>query len=225
MLHRLAWSLVACAALSACLVDEDDRCGEHSVLEKDRCVCESGYGLVDDACVKCGKHEKGSLAGCTCESGYTRKSETGPCVEVGGLGAECESDADCLDELFPYCRVEDDGGYCTSPDCEEGSEACDTAIDYSCNTRESPAFCERPPEGLGIECADQKQCEGHAASFCEALVSKVCLPGGCKSDTSKCHGEWVCCDIPVLGDSICVPPSEIVDGKCPADGTLIARPK
>jgi hypothetical protein len=31
----------------------------------------------------------------------------------------------------------------------------------------------------------------------------------------------VCCDIGLLGQSLCLPPSELMDGNCPAGGTLV----
>jgi len=162
-----------------------------------RCECDSGYLLVGNACEQ------------------TKKSS---------LGKSCKSDDDCKDPAFPYCANADQAGYCTKPDCKTSAE-CDTTLDYGCNDRESPSFCERPPEGLGKSCSDDTDCEGGVATFCEALSSHVCVVNECKSDPNKCHGDWVCCDIAVLGSSLCVPPSELVDGACPAGGMLIPRAK
>ena len=215
-------SIAGTSLASACLVDSDRRCGEHQEYDGKRCICADGYGLVDNACVKCGKHEEGSLSGCACSEGYLRKGADGRCEELDELGTACASDADCVDPTFGHCADLGADAYCTSTGCED-SEACDTAIDYACNTRESPSFCERPPEGLGTSCSSSDECSGFAAGFCEALSSHVCLVGECKRDPTLCHGDWVCCDIALLSSSICVPQSELTDGACPAGGTLIPR--
>jgi hypothetical protein len=224
MKHSSCAALALLALLSACYVDPDQRCGDHQEYDGMRCICADGYGLVGTECLKCGKHEEGSLSGCACSEGYLRLTAEGPCEEAGGLGTECAKDADCLDARYPHCRAADDGGYCTKLDCET-SDDCDTSVDYACNTREDPSFCERPPAGLGTMCTDTADCDGFAADFCESIVSKVCLPGGCKENAEQCHGDWVCCDITVLGNSICIPPAELESGACPAGGTLIERAK
>ncbi|HEX2679105.1 MAG TPA: hypothetical protein VHM19_20790, partial [Polyangiales bacterium] len=107
----------------------------------------------------------------------------------------------------------------------KSSADCDTTVDYACNDRVSPSFCERPPRGLGTSCASDADCAGFTASYCEALSSHVCLVNECKADPDRCHGDWACCDIALLGGSICVPPSEVMNGMCPAGGTLIPRTK
>ena len=217
-------ALCLSVALSGCYVDPDKRCGDHQEYDGVRCICAEDYGLVDNECVVCGKHEVGSLSGCGCSEGYIRRTPSGPCEESGGLGSECTKDDDCLDPAYPHCQIAADGGYCTQSGCETSDE-CDTSVDYACNTRETPSFCERPPVGLGTACTEAADCSDFSANFCESLVSKVCLPGGCKEDPGQCHGDWACCDIALLGNSICVPPTELTAGACPAGGTLIARPK
>src|SRR4051812_8980420 len=125
-----ALALVFVVSVDACLVDTSDRCGPHQHFVKGRggrCDCDSGYLLVGNACEP------------------TKKS---------ALGKSCKSDDECTDPSFSYCanaREDTDVGYCTRPECKTSAE-CDTALDYGCNDRESPSFCERPPEGLGKSC-------------------------------------------------------------------------
>jgi hypothetical protein len=49
----------------------------------------------------------------------------------------------------------------------------------------------------------------------------VCLKSDCKADPSVCPGDWACCDIALLGNSLCLPPAELSAGECPAGGHLI----
>jgi hypothetical protein len=222
---RAALTVVALsvAALAACLVDPDHRCGEHQALDGDRCVCAEGYGLVDDACVKCGKHEVGSLSGCACEDGYVRASPDGACEEMQALGAACQDDDDCADDAYARCAMDGDEGYCTS-DCDS-SDDCETSVDYACNERVSEPFCERPPSGLGTACDGADECADFEASYCEVLSEHLCLVNGCKEDAERCHGDWVCCDLPILATSLCVPPAQLEDGNCPVAGTIVPRPE
>lgn len=216
------WLIVVGPSLLACLYDGGDRCGPHQEYDGDRCVCAAGYGLTGNQCIACGTHEVGSLAGCSCEPGFVRASANGPCEEQAGLGKSCQSDSDCTHPGYSYCRVEGGTGYCTVSNCKDSS-ACNTSIDYACNDRATPTFCERPPTGLGTACSDSSACAGFEASYCEALSEKVCLVNGCKEKPDKCHGDWVCCDIGVLRESLCIPPSSLEGGKCPVGGTLIPR--
>jgi hypothetical protein len=84
-------------------------------------------------------------------------------------------------------------------------------------------FCERAPEGLGERCEASADCEDFEANYCEALVEQACVVADCASDPNVCHGDWVCCDISLVMASLCVPPSELQDGACPAGGTLVSR--
>jgi len=63
---------LAFVAVDGCLVDPDQRCGAHQVLQGELCACEAGYGLVDRECVICGENEQGSLEGCECAAGFMR---------------------------------------------------------------------------------------------------------------------------------------------------------
>jgi len=205
---------------AGCLYDSDDRCGENQRLDGKQCVCEDGYGRGGDGCVQCAETEDGNPVGpCQCKVGLIRLAEGGDCVEAAGK--ECELDADCPEGEFGTCHVEGDTGYCTSVDC--AAEAGDCPGDFACNDRVETPFCERPPTGLGTSCSEQEDCEGFEASYCETLSEKVCLMAGCADDPSICHGDWVCCDIGLIGASLCIPPSELDGGSCPVGGTLVPR--
>jgi len=222
--------LALCAPLAAlllvpsCLVDLDDRCGANQHYDTDNavCVCEGDFALQGNSCVRCPENETGAVGGCTCLPGFARPTPGAPCAELAALGQDCKSDDDCGDELYGYCHVADgdDVGYCTAADC---STAADCPTDYGCNTRESPAFCERPPKGLGEACKSDADCEGNEAAYCETVQEHACVVNDCAADPNKCHGDWVCCDIGLLSQSLCIPPDALEDGACPVGGTLIPR--
>jgi hypothetical protein len=211
-------------ALGACLVDLDERCSEHQLYDAQnaRCSCEDGFGLVDQVCVACDANEVTVNGVCECAPGFARKQEGGACEENAALGAACNDDSDCTSEEYPGCRFPAGSGegYCTSLDCESSA---DCHNDYGCNTREDPSYCEQPPSGLGAACSSSDDCADFDAAFCESVVAKACVVSDCKSDPDKCHGDWVCCDIALLGDSLCVPPTQLEQGNCPAGGELIPR--
>ena len=204
----------------ACLVDLDDRCGDHQHYDAEQatCLCDPAYVLGAGACVPCAENEVGSPDGCVCAEGFSRKAPDAVCAQAG-LGDACQSDADCSDPSYAHCRPDGDSGYCTASDCE----AAPCPGDYACNTREAPSFCERPPLGLGTACSSSDECAGFEAAYCETVVAKSCVVNDCKPDPNKCHGDWVCCDIGLLSQSLCLPPSELEDGNCPAGGTIIPR--
>jgi hypothetical protein len=216
--------LVVALATPACLVDLDDRCGENQRYDSDQanCRCDAGFELVGTTCVACGENEIGSADGCVCDAGFSRATPDANCEKLAGLGQECASDADCGDERYGHCRLETGGapGYCTTPDC---ATSADCPGDYGCNTRETPTFCEHPPQGLGVPCTSSSECDGNVASYCETVSAHACLVNDCKPDPNKCHGDWVCCDIGLLSQSLCIPPSELEAGNCPVGGMLIPR--
>ena len=208
----------------ACLVDLDHRCGEnqHYDSENVNCACDADFALVGASCVPCAENEVGSAAGCVCADGFSRATPEAACEALAALGQECQSDADCGDARYGYCHLGsgEDAGYCTAPDC---STAADCPTDYGCNTRESPSYCEAPPDGLGIACTSSADCEGHTAAYCETVQAHACLVNDCASDPNRCHGDWVCCDIGLLSQSLCIPPDQLEGGNCPVGGSLIPR--
>ena len=210
--------LLSASLLSSCLVDPDHRCGTHQVLQGDLCACEAGYGLTGNQCLACGENEIGSLDGCACAPGFGRTDATLPCTPTDALGQACSVDADCTDMLFSYCASADQNGYCTRPDC---ASSADCSNDYSCNQRGTRSFCQRPPSGFGMTCQTTADCAAFEASYCEALSSHSCLLSGCKVDPSTCPGDWACCDIALLGNSLCLPQDQLSGGRCPGGGTLV----
>jgi hypothetical protein len=221
----LGWVLSCCAVVLAagCLVDVDQRCGENQRFDAatEVCVCEADFERQGNACVRCGENETGSSDGCVCLEGFSRSNAEADCVEAAALGQECAEDADCSED-YAHCALEAGAtdGYCTVSGC---STSADCPTDYGCNTRTTPSYCERPPEGLGTSCDSADDCEGFVASYCETVSAGACLVNDCAPDPAKCHGDWVCCDIGLLSQSLCIPPEELEDGNCPAGGTLIPR--
>lgn len=207
----------------ACLVDLDDRCGENQRYDaaNANCVCDGAFELAGNACVPCAENEVGSSAGCVCADGFARATPDAACEPLAGLGQDCSSDTDCGDERYPHCQLESDAevGYCTGLDC---SSAEDCPEDYGCNTRVAPSYCERPPAGLGRACSSSDECS-ETAPYCETVAAKSCVVNDCAPDPNRCHGDWVCCDIDLLSQSLCIPPGELEEGACPAGGTLVPR--
>lgn len=219
-------SLTVALASVSCLVDLDDRCGEHQVYDAEgaRCLCEPRYVLAGATCVPCGEHEVSSSDGCVCEEGFLRPTPDAACEENVALGAPCASDTDCADPSFGHCQsapTADGMGYCTKAGCVAGAGDCPGP--YACNTGEEPSFCERPPSGLGNECKSSSDCGSFEAGYCETVLAHSCMVNDCKADPSRCFGDWVCCDIGLLSESLCVAPSDLEDGACPGGGTLIPR--
>lgn len=221
----LALWLGFCGAVAAqgCLVDLDHRCGENQHYDDSAevCLCDGDFAPKDDGCVRCGENEVGSADGCVCAEGFSRPSADAACEAAASLGEPCATDDDCGDG-YDHCALGEGSqdGYCTSADC---TTAADCPTDYGCNTRQSPSFCERPPQGLGTACEASADCAGFEASYCESVSAHACLVNDCAPDPDKCHGDWVCCDIGLLSQSLCIPPSELEDGNCPAGGTLVPR--
>jgi hypothetical protein len=217
------WVLSLVMSAPACLVDLDDRCGndQHYDAESETCLCNADFERAGDRCAPCAENEMGSAEGCVCVEGFSRSSADSECKPAASLGQDCDSDADCGED-FGYCAPagEAEHGYCTAADC---MTAADCPTDYGCNTRQSPSFCERPPEGLGTPCKAAEDCAGFVASYCETVSAGACLVNDCAPDPDKCHGDWVCCDIGLLSQSLCIPPSELEDGQCPVGGTLVPR--
>ncbi len=218
--RRAALPFILVLMSASCVYDADHRCGKHQAYEDGHCVCEPGFGLSEQECVPCGENEVGNPTGpCECEDGLVRAAEGEPCTEA--MGQSCDADDDCVSTEFSHCQLEGNGGYCTKSDCTAGGEDCPGS--YACNDRSDPAFCERPPTGLGTACSSDEDCEGFEAAYCELFSEQACVVEGCAADPTLCHGDWVCCDITIIDASFCTPPSSLVDGQCPGGGTLVPR--
>lgn len=178
----------------ACLVDLDQRCGAHQHYDADQAYC-------------------------ACDADYALSGNV--CVACGDN--ETGSNDGCI------CREgfvrETADAPCTEPSKEEKtcSTFADCPVNYGCDTSKSPGVCVAPPDGLGLPCTSNDDCEGHTASYCETVSAHACVVNDCAPDPSKCHGDWVCCDIALLTQSLCIPPDQLEDGNCPAGGTLVPR--
>jgi hypothetical protein len=204
----------------SCVYDADDRCGENQVYEDGHCACAAGFGLYEQECRSCEENEVGNPTGpCECEDGLVRAGEGEPCIEA--VGMTCSVDDDCTNSEFSHCQLEDDSGYCTKADCTAGGDDCPGS--YACNDRSDPAFCERPPTGLGTACSSNEDCAEFEAAYCESITQQACVVEGCAADPAICHGDWVCCDITIIDASFCTPPEELENGECPGGGTLVPR--
>jgi hypothetical protein len=202
---------------AACRYDNDDRCDAHQVFdgEQNVCLCEPGYALIEQKCVRCRANETAVGNTCQCELGYQR-TDAGTCLPgPSGLGEECDpkSNATAPSECppaFPFCALASTGeGYCTQNECDSTD---DCAEGYTCAIWEETPFCQRPPTGFGDECETNADCEGKEADFCETLISKACLVSGCDLELKNCADGFECCDISAFGidDTLCVP-----NGECP----------
>lgn len=216
---------LATIALSNCIIDDDEKCGEGQVyVEQDNsglssamCVCAPGSTPTEDGkgCIRCGRNESVQMGKCACKPGFAKTSEDGDC-EKAAVGTACTADADCS-EPFAHCATDGAAKYCTAKDCTATS--CPTG--YTCQPSASPSFCEKLPEGLGASCMSNDDCTG-GAKYCETMQSKTCIIAGCASGDVKCPGSFGCCDLNSLlpGFSVCTPPASLPDGKC-AYGTLV----
>jgi hypothetical protein len=183
----------ACWA-SACLVDLDHRCGAHEHYDSDQAYC-------------------------ACDDGYAvTGNQCLPCGEneIGSAdGCICKEGFD---------RATPDAACTELGDVQRSCEtAADCPTNYGCDTRQSPALCVAPPDGLGLPCTSSDDCAGHTASYCETVSAHACLVNDCAPDPSKCHGDWVCCDIGLLTQSLCIPPGQLENGACPAGGSIVPR--
>ena len=218
----MAFGLCAFASLfGGCVYDDDDRCGEHQVLEGDACVCtpEDTTELVGNQCIPCEANEVTFDGVCDCEEGYIR-SGAGVCIvdEFAGLGEACESDDDCPPNGANVCATDDLGSYCTTSGCEAAS---DCPLPYGCETEAEEPHCVRAPSGLDEECTSQDECGDFEANYCETMIENKCKVR-CGDDPGVCHGDWACCDYSALiGAALCVSSSDLADGACPFGGELL----
>jgi hypothetical protein len=218
-------ALLACAALSGCLVD-DEKCGSNQVeIKGDTPTCVCIPGSVPDprgyGCHKCGEHEEVAAGMCQCSSGFTRMSPTGPCeMATGGvLGAACSTELPCADP-YPYCASSGGQSFCTTRGCAAND---DCEQDWKCSNPGADGFCVRPM-GLGKTCNDASACAGSEATFCESFMTKTCIIEKCVSDPGSCPSGNVCCDLTgLIGTSVCTPRSVLMGGMCP-DGQAPVMP-
>lgn len=151
----------------------------------------------------CGAHQvelQGDIRGCVCDS------ESVPTAD----GKHCEPCADNEEPAGEVCACV--GGF---------YRATATASCAPLGEDNAPGDSE-PPSGEGDPCSSQADCAGLDADYCQTVVEPyMCLVQGCADGIRMCHGDRVCCVIPVapldstrglcVGRSSCVAPGEIVE--------------
>ena len=206
---------------AGCIVaDGDATCGPNQAAVSGAgshyCLCAPGFVIDDDAvgCKACGENEEGKHDECVCKAGYVRSS--GTCAE-SSLGAVCESSTDCSGD-FSTCVMDQAGGYCSSAGCTSSN---DCQPSWFCSGKASDAVCKKPPDGYQKPCAGAADCAGTSATYCDSFQTHSCVIEGCGAGV-PCPGDWSCCNISLIGVSLCIPPSGLAQGACPAGGTLVA---
>jgi len=220
----------ACAALlgftaDSCLI-EDDRCGPNQVKATNglyACVCEPGYvtSALGYGCDACGENEESMGDKCVCKAGFNRSSDTAPCEAAQGseLGSACSESDPCV-APNDFCALSEDEPYCTTQGCKRND---DCPANWRCDTSGDEGFCNRPPSGFGDPCQSSADCAGKEASYCESLMTHVCIVNNCLPAPEDCPSQNVCCDVSafVPGASLCVAISALSDGKCPGGSTPV----
>jgi hypothetical protein len=207
---RWALALLAPLSLFGCIVDPDHACDENQtklVADFGGCVCAPGSVVNPgkDGCTPCGENEEVKNGACACKTGFARPSATEAC-SASQQGANCSASTPCNGD-FPYCAA---AGYCTKSGCATNADC--SLGGYACESTASPTYCSRPPVGQGKACSTPADCAGTEATYCGM---GACLVTGCAS-TTKCHGDYACCDFTSLGAAdFCLPASALSGGKCP----------
>jgi len=207
--------------LQGCLVEDGDKaCGKNQELVEGGKFCRCAAGFIMDVstgfgCKACGENEESLDAECVCSAGYTRPSAGAACA-MSSVGAACTDSTGCSG-TFSYCASDEAGGYCTSQGCSSSSE-CERG--FLCEQEGGTGVCKKVPDGYGQSCESAADCAGTQATYCDTFFSKTCIVQNC-SKTAPCPGDWSCCDIPLARAVLCVEPDALMDGACPAGGTMV----
>jgi hypothetical protein len=195
---------------SSCVLDTDARCGRDQVFSDERCVCADGTIYTAAGCVPCREGEVASALGCVCGVGYARSTPDAACEPIPyGIGLECASDSECLNAEYPHCQSSPLGdAYCTSAGCDETS-VCGAG--YACDLGATPAYCRRPPVGVGQACSSDADCAGGEAAYCDQGFSSTCLVKDCTLAPDDCFPGTECCDL----SSFALPTLCVAPGTCP----------
>jgi hypothetical protein len=107
----------------------------------------------------------------------------------------------CTDATYNHCAA---AGYCTTSGC---TGAGDCTGGYACDVSGTPAYCRRPPMGIGKTCTSNADCAGSEATFCDMFGGNKCIVEGCSLSPDSCFPGTECCDLTAFGVPmpICIP--------------------
>lgn len=136
---------LACLAHARCAIDGAEACGEHQVYKRGGtalryavCVCDEADGYVFDeqrgyGCKRCAEGQSIVASRCmtpVSDAGADASDSAGE--EPTGVGAYCDTDADCAGYDAKYCAVQTHG--CLVKGCATGEGTCPSravCCDYS----------------------------------------------------------------------------------------------
>ena len=158
--------------VAGCLYDAENRCGSDRHLDGRVCVCNKGSEERDGVC-----------------------QPALPDAGAGGLGAACQSDADCVEGDHPLCKQSAGGDYCTQSECARDEDCPES---YFCVEDAAPSFCSRPPTGQGMPCGSAADCKGSDATFCGVGDPRgaTCWVPDCTD--GSCQPGYMCFDLSQL---------------------------
>lgn len=217
LLRELGIASLIISAAFGCIVS-DNRCDENQLEARgtaNACQCAPGYipSPRGYGCDACGDNEEAFGVQCVCKSGFSRADASAPCEAIEGSlsGAACSAEQACS-EPNPYCALSEDEPYCTTDDCSKNE---DCPRDWRCVAGSGGRYCRKPAKGLLAPCESNADCEGNEATYCETLMSHMCLVEDCAADPGKCGSGWSCCDFStLLGAALCVPSTSLANGLC-----------
>jgi hypothetical protein len=202
-MNRRPWLLPMglLAASQACIYyDENDKCGQHMLYNKDAhlCLCDGESISVGGACQPCGDGRVPLSNKCVCPSG-TQENAAKACEPIKGLGDACASGADCAHPVYSYCAIAagKSAGTCTNR-CTRDDEC---AVEQTCADWEATphcmkfasvaATCSTPGLGDPACSADADLC-----FMGQCFVRACTVTDGHKTD--DCPRDRKCCDVSSL---------------------------
>lgn len=146
--HLVASAMLALVGIGSatCAIEGSDACGEHQVFKQGGtalkyavCVCDETDGWVFDeqqgyGCKRCSAGQ--SIVGSKCVTVQTdagaSESDASRGKEPTGVGASCDSDADCAPYDAKYCAVQTHACLINSCATKENScQSMSTCCDYT----------------------------------------------------------------------------------------------
>ncbi|HLT38513.1 MAG TPA: hypothetical protein VK034_19635 [Enhygromyxa sp.] len=140
---------------------------------------------------------------------------------LGNLGEQCQSDADCVDDLF--CNgVPGFGGICSEcasdSDCPEGSNCTFLGAYFGCGDGSQGQMCESDEScGDGLHCAEVVDLGGlFNGNFCSECAADTDCPEG-----QLCAPQIEFMDLMnISGQRACIEPDTAPNGQlCDAEGS------